>query len=282
MIYDAYRLLWIAEIEIRNDKNLRIAGITMDNRDIKTKLNISFVMLALAIIALGTATFAWFSLSLSTKVNTMELEVTAGTHLKIDVQRNSTLDAYESELDQTDIEGQIGHKFDAYKLAPLTSANGKDLYDKNKLKPSDNSLKFMEFTLYFMASAPMDVYLTEDNSDGKSDGTKVESHSSNSTTQRKIQECVRISFESGGDTVIYEPNKNGNTTLSVLGQGTQKTFTDAKTGNNDSRLFTLSGSDLREEVIVRIWIEGDDSDCNDDVISAKFKTQLRFEGVESN
>ncbi|MEG1583606.1 MAG: hypothetical protein RR361_00975, partial [Anaerovorax sp.] len=97
-----------------------------------------------------------------------------------------------------------------------------------------------------------------------------------------IDKCVRISFQpAGGGAVIYEPNKNGSTTLGVLGGGTQNTFTGADVGQASSKIFTLTGGKLKEKVTVRIWIEGDDSDCNDDVISSKFSTRLRFEGVES-
>lgn len=248
----------------------------------KTKLNITFMMVALALIALATATYAWFSLSLSTKVNTMDLEVTAGTHLKIDVASHNSLDLYKNEVDQTDVERQLTYSLDSIKVDPLTSSNGTALFNQKKLEVAKTTKKFLEFDLYFMASAPMDVYLTEENSAGNTDGTNVSSKSGNTEKQKNIERCVRLSFQpEGGAATMYEPNKNGNTTLDVLGGGIQNTFTGAKTGEANSKIFSLTGGNLQEKVTVRVWIEGDDTDCNEDVISSKFSTRLRFEGLES-
>lgn len=240
------------------------------------------MMITLALIALATATYAWFSLSLSTKVNTMDLQVTAGTHLKIDVSEHNSLDQYKSEVTEDDVRRQIGHPLTDIKVDPLTSANGTQLFNKSKLEVKSTTKKFMQFDLYFMASAPMEVYLTEENSAGNTDGTKVTSDTSNTTTQRKIENSVRISFEpERGNAILYEPNKNGATTLSVLGQGTQNTFTDAKAGESSAKVFTLTEGSLKQKVTVRIWIEGDDTDCIDDVMNSKFNTKLRFEGLEA-
>lgn len=255
------------------------------SRENKTKLNITFSMVALALIALVTATFAWFTLSLSTKVNTIDMEVTAGSYLKIDtVDRGNDLDAYKTEVDNAMINAQmrsgLGYTLDDVKLAPLTSADGVFLYDQQR-KPVDNKRKsFVEFDLYFIGSTAMDVYLTEENSKvGEDDGTHVSTKETGA--KAKVVECARISFEpEGQEGQIYEPKKNNATTLTVLGAGTQKTFTEAATGNNDARLFSLEAERVKK-VTVRVWIEGDDEpDCNDDVIKATFAARLRFEGVE--
>lgn len=251
------------------------------SRDNKTKLNITFTMVALAMIALATATYAWFTLSLSTKVNTIDMEVTAGTYLKISTEdHGKNLDLYDSVIENADIEGQIGYKLDTLKLAPLTSENGTVLYSEQRDEVKAAAKKFLEFDLYFIASTDLDVYLTEEDSKaGENDGTEVKATSADAK-KKKVQQAVRISFDPADESAkIYEPNKNGSTTLSVLGKGTQDTFTGAKSGEAASKLFSLK-AETPKKVTVRVWIEGDDSDCDDDVIQATFSAQLRFEGKE--
>ncbi|WP_130861045.1 hypothetical protein [Bacilliculturomica massiliensis] len=252
------------------------------SRDQKTRLNITFTMIALALIALATATYAWFTLSLSTKITTIDMEVTAGAYLKFDTESHgNTIDSYKSVLESSDIDRAIqkalGFGLDDVKLAPLTSEDGKKLHDQKAAEVLSSSKNFLEFDLYFISSQDMDVYLTEEDSiAGQKDGTDFST--SETGGKADVLNCIRVSFApDGGSSVIYEPHKVGSTTLSVLGKGTQDTFTKAKTGDADAKLFSLT-AETPKKVTVRVWIEGDDDDCIDKVIKATFSGRLRFEG----
>lgn len=264
----------------------------------KSKLYIALITTLISLIILVTGTYAWFTLSLSGKVQEMELKVTAGDSLFVDVKTHgNNVDDYRAKNTVTndDILWQLrGNSwFDnsmtlgAIGIFPVTSGNGKNFYSRSNTAVSPSALQYMQFDLYFIATRNMAVYLTEtDSSPGAGDKTKVSSKDTNSTSQAAIENCVRISFaESGQDAKIYEPNRDGNTTLTVghaitdNGSATMSsTFDDPVAGQDAAKLFELRAN-TEKKITVTIWIEGDDPQCKDEVKSAVFLTQLRFEGV---
>lgn len=265
----------------------------------KSKLYIALITTLISLIILVTGTYAWFTLSLSGKVQEMELKVTAGDSLYIDTKSNGdNSSAYHAKntVDNNDILTQLrGNSwfgstatFGAIHIYPVTSGNGKRFFSQSNSVVSPSALQYMQFDLYFIATRDMSVYLTErESKSGAKDGTSVTSKSTNSTSQAAIDKCVRISFvESGQEAKIYEPNKVGSTELTVAGAKSDnsgsatmsKTFKDASTENSSAKLFTLE-AEKEKKITVTIWIEGDDPQCDDNVKDAVFLTQLRFEGV---
>lgn len=262
----------------------------------KSKLYIALITTLISLIILVTGTYAWFTLSLSGKVNEMELKVTAGDSLYVDTVSHSTITAFEGKntVDNDAINTQMkaafsGATLGAIVIDPVTTGNGRAFYDHSDRVVSPSALKYMEFTLYFMGSRDMNVYLTDaESSTGAKDGTKITSASVNNTSQSAIADCVRISFTdvAEGTTKMYEPNRENVTTLTVpkakADNGNNATLTttfkkiDENTDTN--RLFHLTGEQCKE-IKVRIWLEGEDPQCTDAVKAAKFLTQLRFEGV---
>ena len=263
----------------------------------KSKLYIALITTLISLIILVTGTYAWFTLSLSGKVQEMELKVTAGDSLFIDtVSHGNNADAYQAKntVNNDDVLTQLrgnswfdnSATFGAINIFPVTSGNGKNFYSQSNTAVEASALQYMQFDLYFIATRDMHVYLTEnDSSTGAGDGTKVSSKNTNSTSQAAIDKCVRISFaETGQAAKIYEPNRSGNTTLTVSnaisdnGSATMSsTFDDPAAGQAAAKLFDLTAN-TEKKITVTIWIEGDDPQCNDDVKSAVFLTQLRFEG----
>ena len=251
----------------------------------KSKLNIALIMIALAIIVLITGTYAWFTLSLSGKVNTMDLQVTTGDYLRIDTSdRGNNIENWsKSVLDAADIEKQLGVTLEKYTILPVTSGNGTKMYTRSGNEVATDKRSYLQFDLYFVSNKDVNVYLTEENSADGNDGTKVISNNTNSTKQASVVDCVRISFAEGNSSTgkIYEPAGVSNTKLTVSnaisdGGQTQSTFSNAKVGQTGSNLFKLTANQSKK-ITVRIWIEGDDKDCTSDVELSKFQTRLRFE-----
>lgn len=89
-----------------------------------------------------------------------------------------------------------------------------------------------------------------------------------------IVRAVRVSFEDNGSAAIWEPNKgaaiNGQTTFDV-GQGF----------SSDSRLFHLDTL-TPKQITFRIWAEGNDPECDNDVQSANVTFQMLFGGADEN
>ena len=99
----------------------------------------------------------------------------------------------------------------------------------------------------------MDVYLTTEDSSGKTDGTKIES------SNPELPNAMRISFTSDNETMVYDP---GN-------------------GDVDIRLFSLK-KEKNQPVIVHIWIEGTDEACTDALRGADYQISMRFVGKDEN
>lgn len=251
----------------------------------RSKLHISTAMIILAVLALATGTFAWFSISLSGRVNTMDLQVTAGDYLRVDVRdRGNNIENWPSSLVEAgDIEDQLGRELEEYELMPVTSGNGEDFYTRRGTEVDEDRLSYLQFDLYFISNKDVNVYLTEEDSSAGNDGTRVSSDNSNDDGQADVVDCVRISFDPpSGSTKIYEPSGESNTRLTVDeaisdGGSRQSTFSDARVGDSDSLLFSLDAN-VSKRITVTIWIEGDDEQCDNDIELSKFQTRLRFEG----
>ena len=82
-----------------------IKKLLKNNESVKVKMNAkqrlhtAICMLSLTVIALTTATYAWFTLSASTRVREFELDVSAGANLKISTIDNGTdIEDYHDEV----------------------------------------------------------------------------------------------------------------------------------------------------------------------------------------
>lgn len=279
----------------------------------KQKLHTTVSMLALTLIALTTATYAWFTLAASTRVNQLDLEVSAGAKLKIATRnRGNDVEDYYDEVfgsngnytdDDIDKWLQAEHHIalDRLLLCPLTSGNGEDFYTQagnqsgtKTTNPNQASGSFMEYELYLIAESDMRVHLSTDD-DGDGVWTHISSNESglsNSASQQNIVECVRMSFystdEDGRERVlVWAPdNCDSDTTLKSHAAGDKIPFTGLSPHNSmnyteDTWVCELK-ADEPKLVTVRVWIEGEDPDCIDDVQRAKFRTWLRFQGTGSD
>ena len=274
---------------------------------VKQRLHTAICMLSLTIIALTTATYAWFTPSASTKVRELELNVSAGANLKISTKYlGNNIESYFDEILSINNGDHDGSEIDAWLrdnysvaladmiLSPHTSGNGKDMYlkaaNENGGDPSDpNAGTYMEYELWFIAENDMRVHLsTDDDDDG--DWTHIESSRDNSSDQANIVYCTRISFECRNDnrTVIWEPNKSYGASTDLKGQAARDDIgtlelpaENAMRYTNETYICTLKANEAKM-VTVRVWVEGEDPDCNDEVQKAKFLTWLRFQGTDEN
>ena len=121
------------------------------------------------------------------------------------------------------------------------------------------------------------VHLTSNESEaGKDDGTKI--FTSSTGAKADVINCVRVSFtdEEAGTTIIYEPNQGS----SVGGQSTFDLPIPMGL-SNDTRIFHLNTLEPKM-ITVRLWIEGEDPQCDDDVQLANLQAQFNFEGTDEN
>lgn len=281
---------------------------------LKKKARASLALLLVAVISISTATYAWFTLSNSATVQSMEVKVGTGTKLMVSTSNSGNgadpWNGYVSELTTEMVDEALNRNL-SYRLTdvllwPLTSGNGTDLYTQGgnaatAKSPVDASTKYyLELNLWFRSSVDMNVYLNgEDSGATADDKTEIVSHGGNDAKQAPVDRAVRLSFESeGGGTVIYEPNKDGDTALhghaATDGGSTQQTFgslgTNAGTESSET-VFTLK-ADTPKQVTLRLWLEGEDPQCVNgngtgtdkdiNLEKARLLAQLRFCGADNS
>ena len=108
--------------------------------------------------------------------------------------------------------------------------------------------------------------------EGKSATTAVTTTETGSKAD--IVRALRVSYEDAGSAAIYEPNKGS----AVAGQ---TTFDVGQTFSNDTRLFHLDQL-TPKQVTFRIWAEGEDPECDNDVQSAQVTVEMLFGGTDDD
>lgn len=217
----------------------------------------SILLVLLALVSITAATVAWFSIADRTKVRSMSMEITTGVNLRFDLDAHDTFDEYVKTLEFEQIgeriEQEKGFKMSEVPLEPVTTTDYAEFTFENGTVVSPEKGAYLEFTLNFMSTQDMDVYLTTEDSSGKTDGTKIES------SNPELPDAMRISFTVDSETMVYDP---GN-------------------GDVDIRLFSLK-KEKNQPVIVHIWIEGTDEACTDALRGADYQISMRFVGKDEN
>lgn len=258
-----------------------IAQLKIERQRIKqTRTRLSVFLLILLLISMVTTTFAWFTISSIASVHNMEITIGTGVQLLIsDENHGDTLSEYTNTITEVEINKQLAAyetDMDKIKLDPLTSSDGVELFKRHSTIPEQpNKDTYLEFDLFFIATEEMWVHLTPNESEpGAENGTSITTSSTG--IQADVVNCVRISFtdEEAGTTVIYEPNKG-------TAVANQNTFDLTGNFSNNTRLFHLNPL-TPKNIKVRIWIEGEDPQCDDDVQRANLQMQFNFEGTDEN
>ncbi len=272
-----------AELQRQNDLLKReIAQLKIERKRIKqTRTRLSVFLLILLLLSMITTTFAWFTISSLSAVHNMEITIGTGVQLLIsDENHGEDLSLYTNEVTNEEINRQLASyntNLDDMILDPLTSSDGVRLRTQDGIEKPANNKSFLEFDLFFIATEDMWVHLTSDESEaGANNGTRV--FTSSTGSRADIINCTRVSFTDNetNSTVIYEPNKG----YAVANQSTFDLPTPMGFSNS-TRLFSLEK--LKPKMItVRIWIEGEDPECDDDVQNANLQLQFNFEGTDEN
>jgi hypothetical protein len=130
-------------------------------RKLTTKLLFAIISVAFALVALGTTTFAWFTLSDTATVSTFDAQITAGEGIEISLDGTN----YYTTIPATVIQNKITQL--NVELKDVTSKNGKQLFYFN----SDEAINYtslgtakkpyIEFDLSFRSPSATGVILEE-------------------------------------------------------------------------------------------------------------------------
>ena len=107
-------------------------------RKLTTKLLFAIISVAFALVALGTTTFAWFTLSDTATVSTFDAQITAGEGIEIsldDINYYTTIPAnvIQDKINALNVE-----------LKDVTSINGKQFYYFNSDEAINERLNLMQ------------------------------------------------------------------------------------------------------------------------------------------
>ncbi len=248
---------------------------TEKKTDIRQRTMVSLLLLLLALVGLTTATVAWFTIADQTRVSTISMDVTTGVALRFDLDPHEDFMDYEKTLTFEQIAARIrqekGFSVKDTPLEPVTTSNGTSFTFRNGSAASSESGVYLEFTLHFMAQKDMLLHLTSVGGSGGG-GTKISSRTSG------LPESMRISFTSEGTTLVYDPGRGDSSDKFGSGRIFGLPSAEKMVYNNINTLYFLrEGVDT--PVVVRIWLEGTDPRCTNELKGSEYEIALRFEGT---
>ena len=193
---------------------------------------------------------SWFSVNTFAGVDTLDVHISVAAQLKVSMEdHGADLSQYVKVITNEMIDGYLGSKYNTkladIKLDPVTTTDGVRLTNRGGTVREPNNKSYLEFECYFIASEPMWVHLT------------------------------RVGFTTDADgTAVYEPNKAGTVNgLNTFDISTPMSYSDS------SRLFHLDEL-TPKKVTVRLWVDGEDPECDDDVQEADLKVAMSFVGTD--
>ena len=261
-------------------ENLNKHHETIEKIKARMKLKSTMLIFLIALLALSTGTLAWFTLNTFSAVNNLEMRIGTGAELKVSTENHGTDLSKYVKVITNDMINEYLRDYDTQLseiiLDPLTSDKGIEFFTRAGVKRTENVEGYLEFPIYFIGTKDMYVHLSSDSTGtDEDDGSKVTT--TDTDEKADVVNCPRVSFEdSDGTTKIWEPNIS----TPVAGQTTFDIPTPMNYTNN-TRLFYLEAM-TPKKIMVRIWIEGEDPQCDDDVQEAQLSVQLCFFGTDEN
>lgn len=246
----------------------------------KRKRLIIFITI-ITLLSMVTSTVAWFSVNTFAGVDNLDLHISVSAQLKVGMENYGTdLSRYGKVITNEMIDSYLAKSNTSLKdtlLDPVTTTDGVRFTNRSGAVREANRRSYLEFQCYFIATEEMWVHLTtESTTVGLDDGTKVTSTSP--SPQNEVTQCTRVDFTTQTNgTAIYEPNKG----TPVNGQNTFDLPSGAMVYSDSTRLFHLEAL-TPTLVTVRVWIDGEDPQCDDDVQNANLGVQLGFIGCDNN
>ena len=264
------------------EKTAHSGKIAYDRKTIngdKNRLYLSILLFLVALVSVSAASVAWFTIADFTKVHSMRMEITSGINLRFDLDAHDTFDEYVKTLKFTEIAERVwqerGYDMRTVPLEPVTTEDLVHFTFEHGDAVQEDSGAYQEFVLHFMATEDMLVHLTSADTEGAKDGTRVTSENP------ALPQAMRLSFTVEDKTYVYAPGmgdvsaERGNAVWFGLPTSEDMVL------NENNAMFWLD-KDVDQPVTVRIWLEGTDPMCTDELRNADYSIMLRFIGTDEN
>ncbi len=265
----------------KNQQQLLLEIEKLNKAQARIKRKTTFMLGVIALLVLITSTLAWFTLNSFASVENIQMDITTGVELRVDMENHgSDIELYKKTITNEMINSYLAthgsYTLTDQLLDPVTTRNGINFENQqgSPREPGKNS--YLEFDCYFIASKDMWVHLSSDDANDF-EGTEVTT--TETGLKAEIVQSVRVGFEEENvsPAAIYEPNKSGG---AVNGQTTFD-LSVPMNYTNDTRLFHLDELQPKK-VTIRVWAEGNDPQCDDDVQRSNVTIRLLFSGTDEN
>ena len=272
--------MMVSSMEEKTMQELRQELEKLKKAQARVKRKFTFLLSVIAMLVLITATLAWFTLSNFAAVNDINLKISTAPQLYLDIENRGASDlslwkkTLTNEMINTALRAQNAPTLEEQVMDPVTTTNGIVFSGQSGNSRNANSSTYVEFRVWFIATADMWVHLSGQTVqvEGKDATTSISTTETGAKSD--VVRAVRVSYEDSGAAAIWEPNK-GN---AVNGQ---TTFDVSQTFSNDTRIFHLDKL-TPKPIIFRIWAEGNDPECDDDVQDANLTMTMLFGGTDEN
>ncbi len=280
------------------------------------KLLLSVIAVIVTVAALGTSTFAWFTLSNRASVGQFNAQVSSGEGIEVSLNQTNWYTDIPTDVIEDFIESTAFNKF-----SDVTTLNGSTFtkYNSGTVTAAD----YVQFTLYFRSESATDIYWTGASLSGTpinwtSDADFVNTVGDNVTAGTENiaidpSNALRVSIQAGSVFHVYEKGEvNDNTVLGTKPSSTNGAIsyynaknvqnpislpgTDVAIGSfqefvnavdtevdSNRKLITLAQTGgtgfYTGSVTVRVWIEGWDPDTFNAVLNGEVFVGLSFKGV---
>lgn len=272
-------------MEERTNQELLLELNKLKRAQARIKRRTTFLLTIIAMLVLITSTLAWFTLSNFASINNINLKISTAPELYIDIENRGTEDltlwkkTLTNEMVNTYLASVGSRAFNDQLLDPVTTSDGIRFFSQHGESRSANSDSYIEFKVWFLSTTEMYVHLSGQTIEiTQPDGTTVTAATSVTTTEvgpkANVVRALRVSFEDDGATAIYEPNRDN----PVAGQ---TTFDVSGSFNDSTRIFHLNAMEPKQ-ITIRIWIEGEDPECNNDIQNSEVTLQMLFGGSDSS
>lgn len=277
------------------------------------KIRSMIMMTLLCVLMMSAATYAWFTLSNTSKVSNLTMTVGDVSGLQIAEDENGAEpadDKWKGATDEVEFKGT---------LLPATTTDGINILkpkysddgavesveattDGDKLTKDSNDTAegyYVEYTFWLRASGAAEGKTTVQLEVGKNlnDGVYSETGNHEGTYSLSSKKgannvlpsaAVRISLINNGTAKVYEPNTDFKPAAKIYALDKRDVKTakssdvqqnvDGTFKSSNSNVLTLNNNEATK-ITLKLWLEGTDGQCGNDIAAQDIKTQLKFNTV---
>lgn len=246
----------------------------------RIKRRSTFLLCIIAMLVLVTSTLAWFTLSNFANIRDINIKISTAPELYLDIENQGTEDlslwkkTLTKEMVNQYLTSNGAPVMDDQLLDPVTTSDGIHFYSETGVARTAQDYAYLEFKVWFIATKEMWVHLSGSTVDINGQSATTTCTTTDTGVKADIVRAVRVSFEDEGSAAIWEPNRE----QSINGQNT---FDVGASFSDSTRIFHLNKMEPKQ-ITIRIWAEGNDPECDNDVQDANVSFDMLFGGSNEN